>query len=184
MSSKEVLEDFSMELNVEQTTASIGIRFNLDSNTSLFCDFIIGIFDCLFSPMSKFYEELYNQKAFYADIDYYVVTHDTVGYAVISSTTKNPELFLDMVKNKIKNITIDDLDEEILDIFLRHVKSKSILKLDTTSRLGDEILSLYLENIDFFSELKELNTLNVEIFKEYLKYLQNSMIIKCFCKKS
>ena len=61
VSSKEVLEDFSLELNVEQTTASVGIRFELESNTSLFCDFIIGIFDCLFSPISKFYNELYSK---------------------------------------------------------------------------------------------------------------------------
>ena len=184
VSSKEVLEDFSLELNVEQTTASVGIRFELESNTSLFCDFIIGIFDCLFSPISKFYNELYSKKAFYADIDYYVVTYDTVGYAVISTTTKNPNLFLDMVKDKIQNIKVEDLDMDILDIFLRHVKSKLILKLDTTSRLGDEILSLYLENIDFFKELDELNQINVNIFKDYLKYLKFSKIIKCFCKKS
>ena len=36
VSSLDVLEDFSLELNVEQSTASVGIRFDLNENTSLF----------------------------------------------------------------------------------------------------------------------------------------------------
>ena len=184
VTSDNVLEDFKMELNVEQITASLGIRFNMNCNTSLFCDFMIGILDCLLSPMSKFHQELYSLKAFYADIDYYVVTYEGVGYAVISTTTKNPELFLNMVKDKLENLCSDDLDKDILDIFLRYVKSKNILKLDTTSKLGDEILSLYLENIDFFKELEELNNINVDIFDDYIDYFKESYKIKCFCKKS
>ena len=184
VSSLDVLEDFSLELNVEQSTVSVGIRFDLNENTSLFCDFMIGIFDCLFSPLSPFYEELHNKKAFYADIDYYVVTYDNVGYAVISSTTKNPNLFLDMVKNKLDNISIEDLDNDILDIYLRHVKSKSILKLDKVSNLGDEILSLYLENIDFFDDLKSLRKIDTNVFENYIDYIKNSKKICCFCKKS
>lgn len=184
VTSQNVLEDFNMELNVEQITASLGIRFNMNCNTSLFCDFIIGILDCLFSPMSEFYNELYLLKAFYADIDYYVVTYEGVGYAVITTTTKNPELFLELVKDKIDNLSKEDLDKEILDIFLRHVKSKNILKLDTTSRLGDEILSLYLEDIDFFNELEQLKNVNVDIFDDFIEYFKKSYKIKCFCKKS
>ena len=182
--SNDVLEDFNMELNVEQINASIGIRFNMNCNTSLFCDYIIGILDCLFSPMSSFYNELYSMKAFYADIDYYVVTYEGVGYAVVTTTTKNPELFLKLVKDKLDNLTTEDLDKDILEIFLRHVKSKNILKLDTTSRLGDEILSLYLENIDFFKELEELNNVNVNIFNDFVEYFNKSYKIKAFCKKS
>lgn len=184
VSSIDVLEDFSLELNVEQSTASIGLRFNLNQNTSLFCDFIIGIFDCLFSPISPFYEELHNKKAFYADIDYYVVTYDNVGYAVVSTTTKNPNIFLNMVKNKLDNLELEDLNEDILDIYLRHVKSKQILKLDEISHLGDEILSLYLENIDFFEDLIELKKIDTTIFKNYLNFIKFSKKICCFCKKS
>ena len=184
VTSENVLEDFNMELNVEQINASLGVRYNMNCNTSLFCDFIIGIMDCLFSPMSEFYEELYEQKAFYADIDYYVVTYEGVGYAVVSTTTKNPELFLDLVKEKLDNLSTQDLDKDILDIFLKHVKSKNILKLDTTNKLGDEILSLYLEGIDFFKELEELNNINVDIFENFIEYFNKSYKIKAFCKKS
>ena len=64
------------------------------------------------------------------------------------------------------------------------VKSKSILKLDKVSNLGDEILSLYLENIDFFEDLKHLRKIDTSIFKNYLDYLKFSKKICCFCKKS
>ena len=135
-------------------------------------------------PLASFYEELHNKKAFYADIDYYVVTYDRVGYAVVSSTSKNPELFLEMVKNKLNSISVEDLDEEILDIYLRHVKSKSILKLDKVTNLGEEILSLYLENIDFFEDLERLRKIDLTVFKDYINYLKLSKKICCFCKKS
>ena len=54
------------------------------------------------NPLSN-YNELYDKKAFYADIDYYVVTYEGVGYAVINTTTKNPDLFLDLVKEAKEN---------------------------------------------------------------------------------
>ena len=104
VSSTDVLEDFKLSLNVEQTTASIGIRFDIEDNSSLFCEFVIAILDCLFSPMSNFHDELYNKNAFYADIEYYVITYDKVGYAVVSTTSENPNKFLDMVEEKIKTL--------------------------------------------------------------------------------
>ena len=36
-------------------------------------------------------------------------------------------------QDKIQNIKVEDLDMDILDIFLRHVKSKSILKLSRST---------------------------------------------------
>ena len=182
--SDNVLEDFSMKLNVEQTTASLGIRFDIKENTLLFCEFVIAIFDCLFSPMAKFREELYNVNAFYADIEYYVVTYDKVGYAVVSTTTEQPNLFLDMVASKIKNLNILDLNREILDIYLRYIKSKSILTLDKISKLGDEVLSLFLEDIDYFKELELIDKLNVFSFDDIIHYFNDSRLIKCFCEKS
>ena len=80
-----------------------------------------------------------------------------------------------MVKNKLDNISIEDLDNDILDIYLRHVKSKSILKLDKVSNLGDEILSLYLENIDFFDDLKSLRKIDTNVFENYIDYIKNSI---------
>ena len=50
--------------------------------------------------------------------------------------------------------------------------------------LGDEILSLYLEDIDFFNELEQLKNVNVDIFDDFIEYFKKSYKIKCFCKKS
>lgn len=119
--------DFLRKGNIDQTNAALAIRLDADQRDPLFCDYMIGILDCFFSPMSSFYEELHQQKAFFADIDYSVMTLRDTSFIILSTTTNQPKLFLKKVKEKLKSMTKKDLDPKVLKLYLKHLKAKAIL---------------------------------------------------------
>lgn len=182
--SKKTSNDFVYEGKVEQTIATLAIRMPVTNQVPLFCNYMIGILDCLFSPMAPFYQELYKKKTFTADIDYYAMTLEEAGYVVVSTTTNQPEMFLSLVKEKLSSLQDVDLDEEILDFYLRHLRAKAIADLDSIEYLGDEILSLALENISYFKEIEAYKKLTITDFGGYISYFHKGMYLKAICKKS
>lgn len=184
VTSKKILKDFTYEAKVEQTIATLAIRMPASNQIPLFCNFMIGILDCLFSPVASFYQELHKRKAFTADIDYYAMTLEEAGYVVVSTTTNQPELFLELIQEKLSTLSNQDLNEELLDFYLRHLKSKSIADLDSIDYLGDEVLSLAIENISYFDEMELCNNLTTKDFQKYISYFKKGMYLKAICKKS
>lgn len=177
-------KNFLMKAKVEQTTAALAIRMEANQNYPLFCSFIIGILDSLFSPMSRFFKKLHQKQAFIADIDYYVVTLRDTSYAVISTTSSNPQIFLDLIEEKLKNLTKRDIQENITELYLKHLKAKSIRALDSIETLGEEILVLALENGSYLEELTISQSLSIEDFYPYISYIKHAQFVQCICKKS
>lgn len=180
----DVIPKLDTKKAVASNLATLAIRLDADSSHELFCNYLIGIFDCLFSPMSAFYQELYQKKAFFADIDYYVVTLENTSYAIISTTSNKPELFLNLVETKLKSLKIKDLDTKILNLYIKHLRAKAISQEDLIEDLGDEILSLKLENASYFKEVEMTQALKPADFKSYICYLINGKYVKAICKKS
>ena len=168
MPSLKLGSNFTMKARVEQTTAALAIRFSANQDEHLFCSFIIGILDSLLSPATKYYKELSSTKAFLADIDYYVMTLRDTSYAVISTTSNQPKVFLDSLQSKLKNLMKKDLDKKVLELYLKHLKAKSIRALDSVEELGEEILVLALENASYLEELELSQNLLTEDFYEYI----------------
>ncbi|MDE5546928.1 MAG: insulinase family protein [Anaeroplasmataceae bacterium] len=175
---------FSMQANCEQTTAALAMRFSANQDAHLFCNFIIGLLDGLFSPSTKYYNELYSKKAFIADIDYYVMTLRDTSYAIISTTSLSPKEFLKDIEYKLKNLSKRDLDKAALEQYLKHLKAKSIRALDSVEELGDEILVLALENASYLDELEQSQTLQIKDFYQYIDYFRNAEYIQAICEKS
>ena len=173
----------NMELNVPQNLVTLAIRFNASNKIPLFCNYIIGIFDCLLSPVSRFYQELYKNGAFKADIEYYVNTLDATSYAIISTTSDKPKLFLEMLRTKLMNIEVADLDNDILENYIKHLRARAISELDTIEALGDNVLDLALEDIDYFNEQELMSKLAPKDFKRYLKYFKTAHYVEAICKK-
>lgn len=181
--SNDIGENIEYSDEINQNQAVVGIRFNANTDNKLFCNFIIGIFDCLFSPMADFYNELYEDRLFIADIDYSVVTEKYSAYAIISTTSNKPKEFIEKVINKLKNLKINDLDEEIIDLYLRHLKAKSISLEDSIESLGDEILSLALEGDSYFDEQESILKLKVEDFYSIISLINDAKYLEIVCKK-
>ena len=178
--SNKTLSDFTYKCKVEQTTAILALRVDASNSVPLFCNMMIGLLDCLLSPSAEFYYELYEQDAFFADINYYSVTHNDAAYILISTTSKKPNLFLNMVRNKLDNFDKEMINENILDLYLRHLKSREISHLDSIEYLGDEILSLELENLSYFDEIERCQTLKIVDFYDYIDYIKKISLRKIF----
>ncbi|MDE7213502.1 MAG: insulinase family protein, partial [Anaeroplasmataceae bacterium] len=146
---------FQMKSKAEQTTASLAMRFSANQDSHLFCNFIIGLLDSIFSPSTKYYKKLSDKKLFIADIDYYVMTLRDTSYAILSTTSNHAKEFLKEVQAKLENLSIRDLDEEVLKLYLKHLKARSIRALDAVEELGEEVLVLALENASYLDELEE-----------------------------
>ena len=170
--------------DVEQTTASLAIRMEADETMPLFCNYIIGILDSILSPMSEFYNELYKKKAFIADIEYYVVTLRDASYAVISTISKTPQVFLKEVRKKLSHLKPSDLNLDILNLYLKHMKAKSILEQDSVETLGEEILTLALEGISYYEEVERSLSMHIEDYYEYLSYITQGKMLTAICKNS
>lgn len=175
---------FLMQARVEQTTAALAIRFSANQDLHLFCSFIIGLLDSLFSPSTQYYKELYSKNYFIADIEYYVMTLRDTGYAILSTTSNHPKEFLAAVQQKLKNLSKQDLDKKVISQYLKHLKAKSIRALDSIEELGEEILVLALENASYLEELEQSQNLKIEDFYAYIKYFQNAKYIQAICEKS
>ena len=169
---------------MEQTTASLAIRMEADETMPLFCNYIIGILDSILSPMSEFYNELYKKKAFIADIEYYVVTLRDASYAVISTISKTPQVFLKEVRKKLSHLKPSDLNLDILNLYLKHMKAKSILEQDSVETLGEEILTLALEGISYYEEVERSLSMHIEDYYEYLSYITQGKMLTAICKNS
>ncbi|MDE6656369.1 MAG: insulinase family protein [Anaeroplasmataceae bacterium] len=176
--------DFVMKARVEQTTASLAIRFPANQDHHLFCSFIIGLLDSLLSPAANYYKELYSKKAFLADIDYFVMTLRDTSYAVISTTSNHPKMFLDRLQDKLQHLSKKDLAQQIIELYLKHLKAKSIRALDSVEELGEEILILALENASYLEELEISQSLVLEDFYKYIDYFKKADYIKAICEKS
>lgn len=181
--SDHVIDSVTIHGKTSQTQAWVALRMDSARTVPLFCHLMIGILDCLFSPLAAFYQKLSKQKAFLADIDYTVVTQEETAYLILSAITNHPEDFIKQVTEKIKTVQIEDLDEQILDLYLKHLKAKQISQLDSIENLGDEILSLALEEIDYFAEQKQIALLKTEDFKPYLSYLHEASIVQAISYK-
>lgn len=175
---------FTYQTHVEQTTAILGIQLKANHTMPMFCEAMIGLLDGVLAPSTAFYQSLYKQKAFTADIEYYVVTLKDTSYAIISTTTEAPELFLNTVYQKLKNLKKTDLDKKSIDLYLKHLKARSILSLDSIEELAEEVLILALEGGSYFKNLEDCQSLTREDFTPYLKFFNEGKYIQAICKKS
>ena len=110
------------------------------------------------------YEKLYNDKLFIGDIDYSVVTEKYSAYALISTTSNKPKKFVKEITDKLKSLKIEDLDTEIIDLYLKHLKARMISYEDSIESLGEEILSLALEGDSYFKEQEDILKLKINDF--------------------
>ena len=88
-----------------------------------------------------------------------------------------------MVHDKIKNITIDDLDNEIIDLYLKHLKARMISCEDSIESLGDEVLSLELEEDSYFLEQEAILKLKVEDFYSIIPIINDAKYLSAILKK-
>lgn len=168
----------------EQISACLAIRLAENNSNSFLCNSIIGILDSLFSPMAKYYKTLYKQNAFYADIEYSIVSLRDTSYCLISTTSNHPELFLELIENKLRNLKIQDIDDNITELYQKHLKAKSILIEDEISTLGEESLIYALEGSNYTNVIVEGLSLNKESLCAYLPLFHNATYVKAICKKS
>lgn len=163
INSKYVLKPQSILEKVSQDEALVILRNdNITNKDSVSCEKILGILESILNISSDFYQFLYKKKYFENDIDYQVVTYLESSYVIINAPSKKPKAFAETIINKLKNLTIEDINPTLVNIYLKYLKSKSILKLDSIESLGDTLLSLALENINYFESLEEIINLKLE----------------------
>ncbi len=181
--SKTAGKSFKYEHTISQTMVSIGIRFSGIKGSTLFCNALMAILDSLFSPVSKFYQHLSQKKTFYADIDYMIHNSKDASYAMITTYSSIPDLFIKEVIEKLKNLSIEDLDEKLIMLTIKFLKAKYITNLDDVETLGDEILGLALEDLSYFDEEKECWSLTYDKIKDYIACFKDAIYIHGICQK-
>lgn len=173
--SKSCLKPTKLMEKVSQDEALIVLRNdNITNKDPISCEKILGILESILNISSDFYQSLYKKKYFENDIDYQVVTYLESSYVIINAPSKKPKAFAEAIINKLKELSIEDINPTLVNVYLKYLKSKSILKLDSIESLGDTLLSLALEDINYFESLDEIINLKLEDLYSLIDEIKNS----------
>ncbi len=171
------------EAKVEQTTATLSIRFFASYEDKSICRYIMGILDSLFSPMSRYYKKLHKKKLFFADIEYSVTSLSDTCYCLITTNSNVPFDFLTEIESKLRNLGKKDLDREITELYIKYIRSRQLVLEDDIETLGEEALILALEKSSY-KLIEEEAKLTPESFTTYIPYFHKAVYGKAICKKS
>ncbi len=182
--SKGPLRPTMVEENISQDEALILVRIDdITNQDPLGCEKILGVLESILSVSSEFYQSLNKKKLFDNDIDYQVITYHESSYIMITAPSKKPEAFAKTILKKLKSLTEEDIDPKLVELYLRHLKSKNILNQDSIESLGDTILSLALEDIDYEASLEEILSLSLEDLKKCIPLIQKGKMTYLISKK-
>ena len=175
ITSSDVLKPAIIYENVMQDEVNILLRIDEVTNLdAISCEKLLGVLEAVLSVSSKFYMELEKKHLFDNDLDFQVVTYKDSSYITISAPSKKPKKLALEIINKLKNLMSDDIDEELVDLYFKHLKSKSILALDSVEGIGENVLSLALENIDYNKGIDDILNLNYDSIKSSIKAINNA----------
>lgn len=175
ITSSDVLNPAIIYENVMQDEVNILLRIDEVTNLdAISCEKLLGVLEAVLSVSSKFYMELEKKHLFDNDLDFQVVTYKESSYITISAPSKKPKKLALEIINKLKNLTSDDIDEELVELYFKHLKSKSILALDSVEGIGENVLSLALENIDYNKGIDDILNLNYDSIKSSIKAINNA----------
>lgn len=164
--------------NVSQDEVNVILRIDsLKSDDTLSFEKLMCIFDNIFSISNTYVHKLLNKGLFENDIDFECTSTKDTSYVVINAPSKNCKKFAEEIINKLNNLKISDLDKDLLDIRIKYIKSDYIQSLDNIDYLGDQILSLALEDLDYFDMIKNIDKLNMNLLNEVIQIIRN-------CQKS
>lgn len=163
--------------DIYQTEVYISLRLdNINSKDPISCDKLLIFFDSLFNITSPFYQYLYKKNLFISDIDFEVHTFIDGSYVLIHAATDKPEILIKEIKNKIKKINSSDINRTITSLNIKHLISDSILEEDDIQKLGDKILSLELEDIEYECLKDKISSLNINDIISYIDDVMNCKI--------
>ena len=174
--SKNVLKPEKLEIKSSQSEAVVLLRIdditNKDKNS---CEVILAIIDALLNVSSKFYKMLEDKKLFDNDFDYQVVTSDSSSYVMIFASSKHPKSLAKAIINKLNDLDVNDIEKRLVDLYLKHLKANQLLEEDSIDTLGENVLSLALEDIDYFTSQAELLNLTYDDILKYLPKIRDSL---------
>lgn len=174
ISSKHTLKPQIIEENIYQDEAFIILRFdNLKSDENVKFELLMSIFENIFSISSKHINRLLKKHLFENDIDFECTSFKDSSYAVISAPSKKTIKFVQYIINLLNSLSIKDIDKELLEIRIKYMKSDYILSLDNISYLGDQILSLALEDLSYFEIVKNIDKINFNSLNEIINMINS-----------
>lgn len=179
------LAPMTVKERVSQDEVLILVRMDKMTNQdALGCEKLLGVLESILSVSSAFYQSLSRRRLFDNDIDYQVITYSESSYLMISAPSRKPETFAKAVIKKLKTLSEEDIDSKLTELYLKHLKAKSILNQDSVEALGDTVLSLALEDIDYFRSLEDILALTGEDLKECLDIISSGQMTWLITKKS
>lgn len=182
--SKDCLTPITIHEKISQEEVMIFLRMDdITNKDAISCEKILGVLESLFSIASSFYQEMEEKRLFYNDLDYQVITYAESSYVIISAPSKKQKLLAKTIIDKLNELTVADLNQKQIELYLKHLKAKSILEQDSVESLGEHVLSYALEDINYFDSISQLLNLSVEVLEEIVSSIKNSKKTYLISKK-
>lgn len=173
--SKNVLPPKVIYQDISQCQVHVLFRIDeLNNSDPVICEKLIALIDSYMNISTKFNEFLLSQDLYDCDLDYQVTSHEFGVYISIYAVSKHPKEFAEQIIEKTNNLKIEELNNKVIELYIKTLKTRILLKEDSISYLGEDILSLALEDIDYQTMLKKTLSLNVCDVVSYIETLKKS----------
>lgn len=168
-----------------QEEATVLLRLDTVTNADFTsCEKLLGILEAVLSVSSPFYQDLEEEELLTNELDYQVITYPESSYIMISGPTEKPKILAERIMTKLKNLKEEELDERLSELYFRHLKAKSVLNQDSVESLGDTVLSLALEDIDYPAFMEEILRLKLEDLKSMLPHIRQAGMTYIISRKN
>lgn len=174
---------FHLNLDFSQEHVEIGIRFTEGFQDSLFCHWVIGIFECLFSVLAPFETTLRKEKLLIGELDYVVTQTSETAYATIDAISDQSRKLFQRIEHKLKNLSKKDFHFKILNLYIKQLKAQEIVHMDSIEGIGDEILNLSAENGSYFEDVERIRKMKEEDFEKALPAFRTCEMIYASSEK-
>ncbi len=125
--------------------------------------------DFLFSKSGVIYEEMYEKNLIDQSFSYESYLEENFGFTIISSNTKNPLEFTEVLNNHLVNLDKLSIDENTFKRIKQKKIGQFIRSLNSLELIANQYSHYQMMDLDFFESLATLESLSFEEYKQFIR---------------
>ena len=168
------------KMDVSIPTFVIGIKDKVEKENIIKKELILNILlNYILDENSKLYKELYDEGLLISEPDLEYEYSDIYSHMMIFSYSKDPKKVFEKVKEEIRLLKDNDLEEKVFNRVKNKIYGRLITSYNSPAQVGRIFMRDYMNNIISFDYLNEWNNINIEDANKELKdrFIEDKMIL-------
>lgn len=172
--SEVVAEESVIFDNVSKDKVAIGIKLDKPTNSYVEDFAYDAICNIYFGDASLNYQEMLEEELITNDFNYQVVASKEYRYILFQTETDKPDEFIASMNKRIKDISLEKLPNEDVEIYLKMMLGESISYFDNIYNIGESVLQYSLYGLNFFEKIERLSKIEIKDILPYVSKFVNA----------